>query len=514
MYNGKRANIAVLGSRQPGHVIGIVVATALVCVAAGAVLASYPLIVVGLPTVILAIYAVGYFFRDPIGVLLAFFLFEIIQPSLAAFVGYSNTPGLLVQRSSEVMMLILLVLALLNQRGRMGKLLSLYVVGGVVFAAAGLLSAFQQHVPSSVFLIGTWLQIKFWVLLCVGLLVPWTERDKVRVLNTMMLTGLVLSVLGLVDLVAQQPFRAFLHTNTVSLTFDPRRTLAVESIFTTPSQFGIVMAMLMAVALAAMVTRQQGRRYGFYAATFAVMAMLSLRVSTLIAVLATGFVVWMLANRSFGRRALGVISLAALAMILVSLFSSEINSHIETYSNSDANARGKLYVTSTVIAKQHEPLGSGFGTFASGESRQHYSPLYNVYGLSGTYGLSREHPAFIDDTMWPAILGEAGYIGLAAVILGLLAITHALLLRVREATSADRMTFPLAATGTLLVGLINSIASPVLFSGLYAVIVVLVAVPALTVTVTERRQAVSRAFHLYDRDRPRRERLLAGRDWA
>lgn len=516
MRSGRSVDIANVRKRQSGQAVGLLIAMtmAMVCIAVGAAVASYPLTAVVLPTVALATCAVAYFFRDPVGVLLGFFLFEIIEPSLAAFVGYSNTPGLLVQRSDEVMMLVLLVLAVLNRRERTDNHVSWYVAGGLAFATVGLFSDFQQHVSPSVSLVGTWLQMKFWILLAIGLLIPWTERDKMRVLKIMMRTGLVLSALGLVDLVAQQPFRALLHTNTVSLTFDRSRTLAVESVFTTPAQFGIVMTMLMVVALAAKVTRQQGRHYGLYAVTFAVMAMLSLRVSTLVAVLAAGFVVWILANRSLGGRAFGMISLAAMAAIVAVLFSSEINSHIATYSDPSANARGKLYVTSALVATQYEPFGSGFGTFASGESRQHYSPLYGEYGLSGIYGLSREHPQFIDDTMWPAILGEAGFIGLAAIIFGLLGVTRALLIRVRKASPADKV-FPLAALGTLVVGLINSAANPVLFSGLNSVIVVLVTAPALVLTVTKHSEAAAGAPRLGDKNvRLRPSGLLPDGDWA
>ena len=480
-------------------------ATTLVLIAAGAAVAFYPLTVVVIPAVLLAAAAVVYFFRDPVGVLIGFLIFEVVQTPLAAIVGYSNGPGHLVLRADEVIMLVLLVLTLTQRLTHPSSVrVWRYIAAGVVFAAAGLASDFVQHVPPSISAVGGWLQLKWWVLLAIGLMTPWTERDRERVLNTLMRIGLVLSALGVVDLVAQGPFRRLLHTNKVSLTLDPRAAHAVESIFTTPSQFSIVMAMLMTVAVAARITRR-GDRYGLYAVIFGGMALLSLRVTAVFAVTAAAFIVWILGSRSFGGRALAVIAIALLATITFTLFKSEINSHLTTYSQiNSTNARGELYATSVIIAKQHAPLGSGFGTFASGESRQHYSQLYVQYGLSGTYGLSRADPQFIDDTMWPAILGETGYIGLLAVIFGLLELTRALVRRVGT-VGADN-TFPLAAIGLLVVALVNSVANPVMFDGLNSAIFALVAAPALVIGVegteevpADERVSSGDAFSGHDR---------------
>ena len=82
----------------------------------------------------------------------------------------------------------------------------------------------------------------------------------------------------------------------------------------------------------------------------------------------------------------------------------------------DGSARNVLLKTSFEIAGDHFPLGSGFGTFACHQSGEVYSPLYKMYGISGTWGLEKHYPAFISDSYWPMVLGQYGYIGLTLFV--------------------------------------------------------------------------------------------------
>jgi len=62
------------------------------------------------------------------------------------------------------------------------------------------------------------------------------------------------------------------------------------------------------------------------------------------------------------------------------------------------------------------PLGSGYGSFAEDASRKYYSPVYDMYGISGVYGLSRDYDAFVADTFFPVIIGQFGLIGIVLFI--------------------------------------------------------------------------------------------------
>ena len=75
------------------------------------------------------------------------------------------------------------------------------------------------------------------------------------------------------------------------------------------------------------------------------------------------------------------------------------------------SARYQLFVKSLTIAKEHFPIGSGFGTFGSYHSSVYYSPLYIKYGLSKVYGLEKNAATFVSDSFWPMIIGQFGFIG-------------------------------------------------------------------------------------------------------
>lgn len=79
-------------------------------------------------------------------------------------------------------------------------------------------------------------------------------------------------------------------------------------------------------------------------------------------------------------------------------------------------ARSMLSLKSIQVAKEHFPFGSGYGTFGTHFSGVNYSPLYDMYNLSSIWGLTREEHSFINDTQWPAILGETGFLGLVLYV--------------------------------------------------------------------------------------------------
>lgn len=76
-------------------------------------------------------------------------------------------------------------------------------------------------------------------------------------------------------------------------------------------------------------------------------------------------------------------------------------------------------IVSIEIAKDHFPLGSGFGTFVSYYSGLSYSPLYGIYGLLNVNGLRQEATLFVSDSFWPMVIGQTGFIGLVAFVLAI-----------------------------------------------------------------------------------------------
>ena len=101
-----------------------------------------------------------------------------------------------------------------------------------------------------------------------------------------------------------------------------------------------------------------------------------------------------------------VVVLACMAVIIA--FDQIAYYYIE---NADRSARALLTLRSLEIASDYFPIGTGFGTFASDISTEHYSPIYSMYGLSGIWGLMEGYAFFASDTFWPIIIGQTGVVG-------------------------------------------------------------------------------------------------------
>ena len=101
--------------------------------------------------------------------------------------------------------------------------------------------------------------------------------------------------------------------------------------------------------------------------------------------------------------------IAILGIIIMISFWKPINRY---YFELSDGARNLMTTTSFKIAKEYFPIGTGFATFGSYFSGINYSPLYDIYGISHIYGISRYNISYISDTFWPMIIGQFGYLGL------------------------------------------------------------------------------------------------------
>lgn len=88
------------------------------------------------------------------------------------------------------------------------------------------------------------------------------------------------------------------------------------------------------------------------------------------------------------------------------------------YYTSDGFARNELTRAAFEVAHDYAPIGTGFATFGSNITSEprFYSSLYYEYGLSNVYGLTPNDASFVSDTFWPTVLGQFGYVGLAAYV--------------------------------------------------------------------------------------------------
>lgn len=105
------------------------------------------------------------------------------------------------------------------------------------------------------------------------------------------------------------------------------------------------------------------------------------------------------------------LSVVSIVIILLAVW-TKFNSYFIEGIDSEDMARPILYNTSVVIAQDYFPLGSGFGSFAVDASKVWYSPIYDKYGISNVWGLSRDYDEFVADTFFPVIVGQFGVVGI------------------------------------------------------------------------------------------------------
>lgn len=102
--------------------------------------------------------------------------------------------------------------------------------------------------------------------------------------------------------------------------------------------------------------------------------------------------------------------------------------------NQESSVRAKIMLKSFEIAKDHFPFGTGFATFGSYSSFINYSPIYNIYGLSQSYGFLETSYQYGMDSYISMLVAQFGFIGAISFLLMLLIV----ILRTILSVSSDK----------------------------------------------------------------------------
>jgi hypothetical protein len=419
------------------------------------------------------------YLKDPVLALIALWLFEVFNAPVSAAFGYFSTTGEAIRQGDEVLVLFFAGLTIwrtLRTTVRMPALR--FVLPGLGIGLCGLLGAIIHGVPVNVTLTGALLGLKFWIMVVLTLLLPWTSRDLGRVYGALTKVGVIVAALGIADYLTHGAVSRALHTSDYGIRQGGYRSEAVHSVFPNPGEYSLFMSLLFAVAFARF-TKKYGKSDLLLALLFAGSVMLSLRLKGFLSLAAVVGVVACVQAAASGPRAVGVLLVGV--VLVASAYGLEKNvltKQISTYASSETSARSRLYSTGEQIASEDFPLGVGFGRFASYPSRLYYSPVYYQYKLSRVYGLSRTYPDFIDDTSWPSVIGETGYGGFAIYIVGFLVLILTCFRLLRKASSETRWV-PLAGLCSIAVLLVDSLGDPTLFEWLSATMFAMILGPML-----------------------------------
>jgi len=127
-----------------------------------------------------------------------------------------------------------------------------------------------------------------------------------------------------------------------------------------------------------------------------------------------------------------------------------------------------LYDGAVEIARDDFPLGAGLGRWASWMSRQDYSELYFTYPADHNayliHGLRPRNPVNVTDTFWPEIIGELGFVGLAAYLVFLGSLALGLWRGAGRYRSGLLRVFAVGGLLILVQAIIESLASPMFHS--------------------------------------------------
>jgi len=403
-------------------------------------------------------------------------VFLIVQPVLVNLAGGPDTfTGLTVRRLHEIVVIaaICRVVLFLGWGGLPVRLTG-WVWFVLAFVLAGFASSLTSQVPVPVAVLGAILALKFPVFFLLALTVDWTEQDAVRLVRVGVILPVILLAIGAILLMLPpEAMQLILDPSAEREGFFVRGELrSMQGPFLHPGVFGWAMAVGGCFAIAQLMRRTTpGAVSGLASSVVGMLA--SLRRKPLLA-LPIAVVTGLFATGA-KRRRLGLVALLLTLALGTGIFGRQrirtiiedtVRSYVDPYR--PTAARTLLYLTGWQIAREHFPLGAGFGRFGGYVSELYYSPLYDQYGLSTVYGLSRDFPNYMSDTYWPHIVGEAGVLGALVLVSFMLRIWSKCVRAARQSVTEPVRVLAIAAALILIEALVESSVAPIFDSALQA----------------------------------------------
>ncbi|RZU34102.1 O-antigen ligase family protein [Blastococcus saxobsidens] len=293
----------------------------------------------------------------------------------------------------------------------------------VVFLVLGVVSALAVDVPLVVLGAGTSLAAKGILLSLAIAQIRWTTSDVHRLARGGVVVLLFIIACSLVNLAIPQTWQLLIgNIDTVSY------RASVPSLigpFVEPGTLGLISAMGFLAVVAWNTAVGSSRTTLLLSLGMALVAVFSFRRKTWLGMMAS--FLWLSSRaRRPGVFATAVLTVVGIVVLFASTLASAMTALVATYFDQSEGTAARTVMTtdSFFVALDHFPLGAGFGRFGSETASEYYSPVYLERGYQYIWGLSEAagNDLFLTDTMWPAILGEAGIFGLLAFVLALVAV--------------------------------------------------------------------------------------------
>ena len=329
----------------------------------------------------------------------------------------------------------------------------------VAFAAAGIASAAFQDVPAGIAAQGTFLAVKGLLFAFAAAQLDWANSDLKNLARNGAIGAAVVLSLAAVNLaVPRQWSQLILGYPSVDYTFI---LPALIGPFVHPAAFGRVCAIIAVAAFAYRLTVGRTRSSGLLLAAASFGGILSFRVKTLVGMFASlGYL--RLRHRSAGLLVALFAILPLGILILWVPLTKFIGADLQAYIFQDS-ARSTITFGALDVAGGYFPFGAGFGRYGSFIAASNYSPEYVQRGFQSVYGLGATpgDGNFLTDTQWPAIVGEAGWLGALFFAIGLLRVWLSFRRASGDFDNPIHNWIRLTGAGLFLLFLVESIAAPV-----------------------------------------------------
>lgn len=431
----------------------------------GIFVGSFSITMVILPVAfILVLMYIWAFLRYPKQSLLFFMLFVLLQWLIVEKLGGKSTYlGLFVTYSDEGVILLTFLLMILGLALKRKSFHSCKLgVPLLVITIIGTVGSISAGVPIVIGGSALIILLKGFLLFYIFAHLSFKEQDTRQYLKILGIVAGVILFLGLVDFLDPIWFQKTIgNVGGVDWRFG---ILSIKSIFTHPGIFGWFCAFVALFNLALYFTTKK-KRFFFLFIAFVFGVVFSMRRRPMAGVVVAALIG--MQALPLQRRVKTTLALGALAVFLGFLFAPQISGLIRhTFQiyifspNPTEVARNSLYLTSTEIAKDYFPLGTGLGRYGGDIAARYYSPIYVKYGLNQVYGLG-PNGHFLDDTFWPMILGELGIIGFFFYIWICLRLLVFAWQAQKKLDSPLEKAFALGAFMVFIEGLVESLADPV-----------------------------------------------------
>ncbi len=305
---------------------------------------------------------------------------------------------------------------------------------------------------------------------------PGRRNSDARALRIIVAGAVVAAITGIVDFATGGVFRGIFAEHPVKA---PRLGLiSAGGLFRDVSVLGTFTVIGFTVLLG---TTWRGNRTGSVTRLllFVLAALSTLRLKSIASIPAAALA---LAVTNTQARTRMVVVLALTAVIAVpagSLISSIVSLQVNQYTSA-VQPRQRLLDVSDEIAREHFPLGVGFGRFGSAPSvwKGEYSPMYARYGLEKYYGFRPTDPiSYTLDEPWASLLGETGVAGVLCYLAALGAIGAMVLRRAQK--PGPQAEFASIGFAVLVVLLVDSLSQPTIFDSFITLTTGLIIGPAL-----------------------------------